>query len=485
MLERVMRKTTMVASVLLALLMVVPSLADEGKWEDPRRDRLEDAVKALEEAARTGREPGEPVVALRHGDVRMGAGLARVDVVLEIRNPGTDAIQWTRNFEIDPGSELIGAVLERAGGERIEGRTLTLASARRIYGEVVRGPTRRRTMPRRGDPLRVERPRGQQVNLTVWPVNAGETVQVHLDFVSPLRGHGTRRTFRDVIESDLGGSASNLAANRRAVPTAPDRLPAPAVSMSIDTDWLVRPNGLELAAEPIGMVRAGQAGGVMRFVATAGGRDRVPTLPFRTQDHQNRVIAVPGGGLMTRVAIWRFDPVEFQQAYRLEIPRDATLHLLRRSGSTHRIAPWTFEAYGDPLPVTARLSRRSELLRYAVEIRDKGGKVLKTVEVEREVERVRLAKELEGAITGWHRAAVVRRVLDWAEADQEKQQDAIAYAVDMGVLVPGTAALAVPRAELERVTRASRREYRRDGVPLGAQDGEADFEAPPRGSITR
>ncbi|MFV1959392.1 MAG: hypothetical protein ACC662_08265, partial [Planctomycetota bacterium] len=179
-----------------------------------------------------------------------------------------------------------------------------------------------------------------------------------------------------------------------------------------------------------------------------------------------------------------FDPIDFLREHDLDVGREATLRILRRPGSTSRIVPWVFQADGEPLPVTARLFAHSRDLRYAVEVRAPSGEVLSTIEVSRPVRRARLDQKLQGAITGWHRAALVQRVLAWATRDPGRRNvQALDYAVDLGVLVEGTAALAVPRGEMRRLSRRNRTRYRQDGSPLGAPNHEADSHWPPAGSM--
>ncbi|MFV1958799.1 MAG: hypothetical protein ACC662_05230, partial [Planctomycetota bacterium] len=290
-------------------------------WPDARQERVE---KALQDAAREARAaPRRPLVALRHGDVRLVAGLARVDVVLVIRNDGSAPLAWQRAFEVDPGAEVVGASLRRGAGEAVAARTLTLAQARAYYREVLRPRTR--TLPRRppsGDPLRVERTRRNRLDVSVWPVAAGETVQVDLTFVTPLLGRGSRRAYSDVIQGDMGPDTPGPAApNPTPVVTPPDRWPASAVALAMDTDWIVRSGALRLVGTPVGMTPAGRIGDAMRFVAAAPRRDRIPTLPFATPETSPGALAVPGGGLGSRVAIWRFVPIGFLRKHDLDVGR--------------------------------------------------------------------------------------------------------------------------------------------------------------------
>ena len=475
----------------LAAGAAAPVAADD--WEDARRDRLEEAVRGLEveEVARQrGTTPDQvrnSVMSLRHGKVVMVADLARADLTLEIRNTGTQPMEWSRAFAIDPLAEAIGASLQRGDTPPEVAQTLTLADARRIYAEV-RDPRPTRTVPAPrqrtgGDPLRVERPSRARMNVVVWPIAPGETVRVALTFVSPLRGRGERRTYVDPIQGDAG----SVPTDDQPVTTEPDARRTPILA-SMDTDWLVDTGDLALSGVPTGMVAAGEAGGLLHF----RGPERPeqagkPSLPLRVLRPSSEVLAVHGGGLGTRVAVFHFDPIAFLEEHDLagEVSPDCTLRIRRRAGSTSRIAPWVFPVTAEPRPVTARLFPQSPDLRYAVEVVDAQGDVLHRFEVERGVNRTTLDAARAGAITGWHRAALAARVRDWAGNHRVKQQEALDFAVDLGVLTAGTAALAVPPAERSRLRVRSRRQYFSDGAPLGAQDREADFRGPPSRSTAK
>lgn len=468
---------------------VAPALADD--WEDTRRDRLEEAVRDLEieeVARRQGTTPDQvrsSVMSLRHGKVVMVADLARAELTLEIRNTGTQPMEWSRAFAIDPLAEAIGASLQRGDAAPEIAQTLTLADARRIYGEVrTPRPTRTRSVPRTpgGDPLRIERPNRARMNVIVWPVAPGETVRVALTFVSPLRGRGERRTYVDPIRGDWGA----VPEGSQPVTTEPDVGRTPILA-SMDTRWIVDTGDLALSGVPTGMVPAGEAGGLLHFRGPDG-RERTggPTLPLRLLRPSRQVLAVHGGGLGTRVAVFHFDPIAFLQEHDLtHVSPDCILRIRRRAGSTSRIAPWVFPVTGEPQPVTARLFPQSPDLEYAVEVVDPEGEVLHTIEVQRPVNRTKLDRARAGAITGWHRAALAARVRDWAGNHRVKQQQALDFAVDLGVLTAGTAALAVPPAERSRLRMRSRRQYFANGAPLGAQEREADFRGPPSRSTSK
>ena len=492
------RNLVILATVTLFLGMLLPvvgapAMADD--WDDPRRNRVEDEVSRLEreEAARRG----DPValrsigalVGLRHGKVQLCADLARVDLTLEIQNTGTTPLEWSRSFALDPMAEAIGASLQRGTDAPVPAQTLSLEDARRIYGEIRNPRPRRRTGPlpfsprtagrRGGDPLRIERPTREQLDVVVWPIAPNETVRVALTFVSPLRGRGLSRTFVDPIQGDRGEARPG------AVVTAPDREPQ-RILTTMDTRWMVDTGGLVVDGDPVGMVPVGEAGGWLHYEGARGRDAAGPRLPLRIPRATDTVWAVPGGGLGTRVAVFHFDPIDFLEKNGLHPPADARLRIVKRIGSTSRIAPWEFGVTAEPLPVTARLLPKSEKLRYAVEVVARDGKLLKTVEVARDVHRTTAQRDQRGTITGWHRAVLAARVRDWAAGrGGDQQRQALAFAVDLGVLAAGTAALAVPEEERRTLRRRSRREYFQDGAPLGAQNREADVKAPPPRSTSR
>jgi hypothetical protein len=189
---------------------------------------------------------------------------------------------------------------------------------------------------------------------------------------------------------------------------------------------------------------------------------------------------VPGGGLGRRIAIWRFDPIDFLEAEGLtRVSPDCRIRLLRHKGSTARIAPWEFCVTDEPTPVTARIPGDGTNLRYTVVVVDASGDVLHRVDVDRPLRREEFDDDRAGAITGWHRAMMAARVIDWSSGNTVREQTALDFAVDLGVLTAGTAALAVPEAERRELSRRSRSQYWRQGSPLGAQDREADGYVPP------
>jgi hypothetical protein len=453
-------------------LLASPAARGED-WEDGVRDEMEQRVRALEEAARARsapavaqQDPGLPVrVVLEHGDVRFVQDLARVDVTIQVSNAGSGDIEWTRRYDVDEQAEVVGASLTRRNAGTITCRTLPLDDARRIYGEA-RNPRPTPGRPGR-DPLRVERDASGALDVVVWPVGPGETVQVGLTFVTPLRGHGSERVYVDPIRA--GG---------RTAPTEVDG-GAPLVA-----DRLVRVGGvLAYASASADWVAAGDVGGVLRFVDAAG-RDEHGTLSFTALRGTEGAVSVRGGGFGTRVGVWRFDPAEHLRSRGIEPREGLEVRLVRVPGAASRIAPDRFDALDEPLPVTSRLHSDADAVRYEVHVLE-DGEVVDVSGREEPLTRASLERKLEDALTAWHRARLVRRVLAWAaeepDEDGERQRAAVGYAVDAGVLAPGTAALALPPLERRLLTPRSRWQFDTDGVPLGASNGAADLRSPPAG----
>ena len=420
------------------------------------------------------------VVHLRKGNVRMVADLARVDYSLSVQNVGATTIEWRRSYSIDPAAQVIGAVLHRPGIAPVTSRTLTLADARRIYQET-RTPRRPRTRtPRRPrDPLRLERVRRSQLDVIVWPIQPNETIRIALTFVTPLRGHGDTRQFIDVIEG------TEQAGDR--TPVRPEET-APETDVGVDenliaahTEWLVHPGELQVTGIPTGMRPAGSEDGMLRFVP---GKDlpRRPTMDFRRTREAPSARIVQGGGFGKRVAVWRFDPQEFLRDRGFVNYPELSVRIVPKSKRMQRVAPNTFLGTDDPRPVTAVLRETPERVNYVVEVLGREGDVIDTFDRSIHARTVRYDRDLVGAITGWHRAMLVERVFDWARMNGSHNQ-AVAFAVDMGVLRPGTAALAVPPRERARLSPRSIRLYDNDGVPLGAQRREADMRPVPKGAL--
>jgi hypothetical protein len=231
------------------------------------------------------------------------------------------------------------------------------------------------------------------------------------------------------------------------------------------------------------MLAAPSAGSRLAFrpehASYAGSRARVA---FRAPEGPLPALAVRGGGLGTRVAVWRFDPTEFLAGHGLAgIGDDAVLRLTGTAGFTQRVVPGLVEASSPAIPMAARVLPGAEAVTYTVEVDTRDG--TKRFSCAEPLARADVEEDLLDAVTAWHRARMARHVLAWAGGDAEKMAKAVAYAVDLGVLLPGTAALAIPEDEQRRLSRESRRTYRRDGALLGSPNGESDMIRPPDGSI--
>ncbi|MDJ0976272.1 MAG: hypothetical protein QNJ98_17560 [Planctomycetota bacterium] len=513
-----MSRARAVAAALCAAFLLLPTVSAEAK--DPK-DRLRDRLKPgsperkeeLDDMRKRDKlptapapaTPGEPMpgqgqgpqrapslVGMHHGSVGIVGDLARVDLTLTVTNQNTiGSVEWRQTYAVDPRAEVIGAVLRRRTGAPILARTLTLGDARRIYDEARtlrprRVPNRTRRPSRGRDPLRLERLAQDRLSIVVFPVDAGETVSIDLTFVTPLRGRGAHRIYEDVM-GGRGLEPQVVQPNQPARPKPQRERPTTFVRTPDKAQWIVRTHGLVLDAEPEGMKLAEEwADGTLRFtgVAHTTADSRRPSIPMIVPQPENVAISVRSGGFGNRTALWRFDPKSYLESKGITPSRGIELRLLGHGKETSRIAPWSFHAHDDPLPVAAHVRSVKRGLRYTVQVLDKDGNEIRRFEERLPIRTVPVQNELEVALTGWHRAALVRRVNDWAEGDAKRRVHALRYAVDVGVLVQGTAALAVPNAELRMISRESRRLYRQDGAVLGAQRREADLKVPPSGSMS-
>lgn len=441
------------------------------------------AVAPPEGQPTPGGGQGRGLVHLHHGSVHMVAGLARVDLTLEVQNVGPQPMEWQRVYAIDPVAEVIGAVLQREGEDAITARTLTSADAARIYAEVRTPPPTRRPRGNR-DPLLLQRPSADRLHVSIWPIGPGETIRVALTFVTPLRGRGARRTYVDV----MGGPARAGRPPRLSRPNdgEPDR-GGRTVPVAAQADWLVDPGDLVLSSAPgRGMTLRGQSAGLLQFTGRAAteGQSPRPSVSFLTAKREKGALLVGSGSLGGRIAVWRFDPQEFLVSHGFELREPLDVRLVPARGNCSRLAPHFFAKADEPLPVTALLLDRSaRTVRYGVEVLGSDGEVIATYHEALPLHREDLDEASEDALSGWHRAALVHRVFQWAGGDGARQLGAQRFAVDMGVLVGGSAALAVPASERRRMSQRSRRLYDRDGVPLGAPRHEADLRAVPRGAL--
>ncbi len=439
-------------------------------------------------------EPPRGIVTLTHGEVRLVADLARVNLVLEVRNEGAEPLEWSHSYPLDPACEVIGAALRRGREAPVVARTLTLADARSIYAEIRNPrPAPPTVVPPRGgnsDPLRLERVTPERLDVSLWPIEPGETVRVELAFVTPLRGRGAARRFVDVLGGPDATRPEPLPREHRSeAPGEPPGPPRDGVTAGAAV-WLIHPGELTLAtAGAQGATLSGEVAGRFVFHGEAAVRPDQPRASVEFLDSRPthaRALAVPGGAHAAEVAIWWFDPALFLAArgYRLTPDLPLTLRLGEARGSATQLSRLAFEGTDPARPVTALLRGGGERLRFFVDVEDATGTVLETVAVDLPVERPAAPDaDLKGTITAWHRAGLVHRVRGWAGDDPVRRAEAVRYAVDLGVLAPDSAALAVPARERGQLGVRSRRLYEGDGVPLGAQRREADWKQPPAGAF--
>lgn len=449
------------------------ALADEPDPGDVGLAARVAARVAAREAERRGPDDGVRLV-VRRGEARLVREVARVDVTLDATNTRGNEVEWTRSFPVDPHAEVIRCSLERQGQAELVARTLTVEDGRRIYGEARRPPPT--ITPRGGkDPLRVERPHADLLQVTVFPVAPQETVRVRLAFVTPLAGRGRERVYTDplwVTDDPLAERDPTL------TPSAPAGHEAQA-----EASLSVLARGLTFTDAAAGVLPAGSTGGALAFAPPRPQEFGLrATLRFEAPDGLLPALSVPGGGLSARVALWRFDPAAFLAGRGLaHLGPRTPIHLAPLGGYTQRLVPGSFLAGDEPQPVAARVVAGAEAVTYVVEVVTPDG--VQRFECAEPLARETAGEEVADAVSAWHRARMARHVLRWAGRDPQRLSAAIAYAVDVGVLLPQTAALAVPPAEQRRLPRASRRTYRNDGALLGSPNGEADFVAPPRGSL--
>jgi len=437
------------------------------------------------------------LVHLHHGSVRMIAGLARVDLTLEVQNVGSAPLEWARTYAIDARAEVIGASLKRDGEAAIRARTLTTEDALRVYARIRTPPRRRTRQPRNRDPLLVSRERNDRLRIQIWPIAPQETVRVEITFVTPLRGQGARRTYVDVMGGAIRHESQQKSKrNPKNKPTPrlsrPDKgndpTRRPPTMVDSKADWLIQPGELVLSATPAtGMTLSGQTAGKLQFTGLASTTPDKPAphVPFLTTRRTPVALLVGGRSLAGRIATWRFDPRAYVARKGFTFHAGLTIRLSAPKTSCRRLAPATILASADPVPVTALVSRGAgETLTYHVEILDRDGVLVVQYDEQLPLERKAVDPALQGAVSGWHRAQLVRRVFGWADTHADDRAAANRFAVDMGVLMPGSSAIAIPSSERARLTPELRRLYSTDGVPLGAQRHEADWRAPPHGSLT-
>jgi hypothetical protein len=487
-----------VAMALGAALPGRTAAADE--WSDPARVAVE-AFLARAEAASAGRE-ATSWVTKRLDEVAVFADLARVDVSLEVTNGdgvGTTGrpLEWRRALSVDPRAELIGAVYTRADGMQTTSQILTALDARRLYGTA--------TTVRHRDPLWVTRERPETLEVTIFPVPPQATVRVVLSFVTPLYGRGAQLEYRDplsvrvrrapapvtpgdAVPAPEGQSPLPLPAGtppeiRAAVARATRTVatPAPAAHLAAAAVH-VSFQGVLPAAPPEGATWAPREDGTWR-IEPAPGAD-VPPLHVRSVAGAAaaRTFLAQGYPIATSAFAWRADPAALLASLGVDAEAATAVHLEAVSGSTSRIAPEVLAADEEPTVVMGRAYRSGDVRMRVVAVGADGARLARR-ELVVPCDRSRPGEAVGDALRAYHRARLADRVARWAGADAKRQERALAYAVDMGVLRKGTAALAIPEDERGWLTKDDLRLYLTDGMPFDGDSPQGDFISPPPGSV--
>ena len=107
-------------------------------------------------------------------------------------------------------------------------------------------------------------------------------------------------------------------------------------------------------------------------------------------------------------------------------------------------------------------------MKLQVQVLDRHGNEIVEFREALSLEQADVDADIAAAVGGWHRAKLARRAFAWAGSTGRDREAALLYAVDLGVLLPGVAAIAIPANQRETLGMRLRRLYSTDGVPLGA-----------------
>jgi hypothetical protein len=518
-----MKRTGLVLGVAIAAGTLLPGAvrpAGADEWSDPTRVAIE-AFLARTEAAQAGREASW--VTKRLDDVAVFADLARVDVTLEVTNAGTAAasprpLEWRRSLTVDPRAELIGAVYTRADGVETPSQTLAALDARRLYGTA--------TTERHRDPLWITREQRDALEVTIFPVAPKSSVRVVLSFVTPLYGRGEQLEYRDPLNVRVRRGRP-VTEPTTPTPGAPDAAPAPdlvagagrratrvrpglpAVTLPANAPPQVRDafarataeaqrdaiaaqvsptsvtvtfQGVLPASPPEGVTWTPREDGTWRIEPSP--EADVPPLHVRSIEGAAaaRTFVAQGYPILTQAFAWRADPAAILASLGVEPAEGTTLRFDGLGGVSSRIAPDTAAADEDPLVVMGR-TYMTDTVKLRVVAIGKDGKTLAKRDLVVPSDRTKPAEKVVDALRGYHRARLADRVARWAGDHPHRSAQALAYAVDMGVLRPGTAALAIPKDERDWLTKQDLKLYLTDGMPFDADSTQGDFTSPPAGSV--
>lgn len=456
------------AAALLGAGSAPSAAADE--WNDP----VAEAVARVLALRRDAGFDDASWISTRRDEVTTGAGLARVDVHLTVTNHAERGLEWRRNLPVDPAADLIGAVYTRPDGVTTRAVTLSAGDAGRLYGRAVRPETGR-------DPMRVDRPERERLEIRIFPVPSGATVGLLLTFATPLKGAGDVRSYRDPLDAHphpvttdgdepvtTPGAALAVAL---AVPNA--RLHPQSV--------LLRTPGLVPTASIVALSPQPTKDGL--WIALPDGED-LPPVDLRVVRGTPDVATFTAGGypILTNAFAWRLDPAALSKALGLESTSGIRLRLSPVDGSTSRLAPEMVRPSDEPTLVLGRAWGLGSI-RVNVEALDDAGKSVAKRIVSVEAKEGKFDEHMTDALRAFHRARLVERVYRWAGDDEKRHGQAVSYAVDLGVVGRDVSAFAVPKDERGFMTRKDLSLYLTDGVPFDGDAQDGDFKPAPPGAV--
>jgi hypothetical protein len=468
-------ESTMKKAILAAVAIGVGggTAARADEWGDPVGPALERFLQANRQA---GFDPAN-WISKRSDDVAVCAGLARVDVVLELTNRSERGLEWRRTLVMDPAADLVGARYTRPDGKTTVALSLDAGEAERLY--------RRATDPNYGkDPLRIDRPARDRLEVRIFPVPAGATVRLALAFAAPLQGRGSRAAYHDPLDAhpDLEPAAAQASLPRASGDAVPVSLSVP-IARYVPASVRLRLTDALPGAPPAGWDVTPSPGGVL-LLSPVPGQDPASAVEVRSLRAAGDVTVFPAGGLpsATNAFVWRLDPAAAAAELGLEALAGVTLRLSSVEGVTSRIAPESVPAAAEPTIVMGRAWSASKV-EVRVDAVGADGKTLVTRTVALPAVPGRSDEPVADAIRAYHRARLAERVFRWAGSDAKRLQQAKDYAVDLGVVGPYVSALAVPKDERGFMSRREVAHYLTDGMPFDGDSTQGDFKPAPPGSV--
>jgi hypothetical protein len=402
--------------------------------------------------------------------------MARVDVVLELTNRSGGGLEWRRTLPIDPVADLIGATYTRPDGKTTPALTLSAAEAERLY--------RRATSPNYGrDPLRIDRPSRDRLEVRIFPVAAGSTVKLSLAFAAPLQGRGDRAAYHDPL-----GVRADVESTVASAPTHRGDVTPVAASLTVPVEHYV-PTSVRLhftdalpGAPPAGWDVHPTPGGLL--LSPTPGAEPSSSVEIRSLRAAGDVTVFPASGIpmATSAFVWRVDPAAVCAELGVESIAGVTLRLSSVDNVTNRLAPDVLPAAGEPTLVLGRAWSASKV-QVRVDAIGADGKSVASRTVALPAVLGRPSEPVSDALRAYHRARLVDRVFRWAGSDAKRVQQAEEWAVDLGVIGPSVSALAVPKDERGFMTKHDLARYLTDGMPFDGDSQQGDFKPAPAGSV--